>query len=134
MSLSAWEGRALNSIKDGLAGSDPELAALLVMFDRLESGEEMPARENVRPVPRSSARHSFRIRLHLSPQHVALVLWLTITIAVIAVGAELSHAGGPSGCTTPLAAVCSGPTPTHRPSPAAHTEVTARPPTGTPLG
>jgi hypothetical protein len=30
MSLSAWEQRNLDSIKDGLAGSDPGLAALLL--------------------------------------------------------------------------------------------------------
>jgi len=29
MSLSAWEQHALDSIQDGLAGSDPELSALL---------------------------------------------------------------------------------------------------------
>ena len=43
MSLSAWEQQALDSIKDGLAGTDPKLAALLATFDRLASGEEMPA-------------------------------------------------------------------------------------------
>ena len=48
MSLSAWEQQALDSIKDGLAGSDPELAALLSAFTQLASGEEMPDREKVR--------------------------------------------------------------------------------------
>ena len=45
MSLSAREQQALDSIKSGLAGSDPELAALLSAFTRLASGEEMPDRE-----------------------------------------------------------------------------------------
>jgi hypothetical protein len=48
MSLSAWEQQALNSIKDGLADSDPELAALLTTFTELASGQEMPTRERVR--------------------------------------------------------------------------------------
>ena len=51
MSLSAWEQQALNSIKDGLAGSDPELATLLATFTELASGEEMPVRENIRVIP-----------------------------------------------------------------------------------
>jgi hypothetical protein len=34
MSLSAWEEQALDSIKDGLAGSDPQLAALLTWSAR----------------------------------------------------------------------------------------------------
>src|ERR1700733_6490558 len=48
MSLSAWEQQALDSIRDGLTGSDPGLAALLVGFTQLADGEEMPARENIR--------------------------------------------------------------------------------------
>ena len=37
-SLSAWEQQALNSIKDGLASSDPTLVARLAIFTRLASG------------------------------------------------------------------------------------------------
>ena len=44
MSLSTWERQALDSIKDGLAGSDPELATLLTTFTRLAADEEMPKR------------------------------------------------------------------------------------------
>ena len=44
MSLSPRERRALDSIRDRLSGSDPELAALLATFTRLASGEEMQAR------------------------------------------------------------------------------------------
>ena len=47
MSLSAWEQQALDSIKDGLASSDPTLAARLAIFTRLASDEEMPAREKI---------------------------------------------------------------------------------------
>ena len=38
MSLSTWELQSLDSIKDGLTGSDPELAALLITFTRLTAG------------------------------------------------------------------------------------------------
>jgi hydrogenase-4 component B len=47
MSLSESEQRALDSIKDRLAGSDPELAALLSAFNRQASDEEMPDREKI---------------------------------------------------------------------------------------
>ena len=48
MSLSTWEQQALDSIKDGLAGSDPELTALLTTFTQLAAGEEMPPRVTLR--------------------------------------------------------------------------------------
>lgn len=59
MSLSAWEQQALHSIKDGLAGSDPELAALLSAFTQLASGEQMPDREKI---PAGSRRALRRLR------------------------------------------------------------------------
>jgi hypothetical protein len=71
MSLSAWERQALDSIEDGLAGSDFELAALLIMFNRVAPDEEMPVREKVRPGPRRPVRCSRRIRPLLSLQRVA---------------------------------------------------------------
>jgi hypothetical protein len=46
-SLSAWEQQVLNSIKDGLASSDPTLVARLAIFTRLASGEQMAAREKI---------------------------------------------------------------------------------------
>ena len=47
MSLSAWEQQALDSIKNRLAGSDPELAAMLATFTQLTTGEEMPVAEEI---------------------------------------------------------------------------------------
>ena len=44
MSLSAREQQTLEDIEDGLAGSDPGLAARMAMFTRLPAGDEMPAR------------------------------------------------------------------------------------------
>jgi Protein of unknown function (DUF3040) len=58
MSLSAWEQQALDSIKDGLAGSDPDLAALLSAFTRLASGEEMPDSEKIQ----AGSRRALRLR------------------------------------------------------------------------
>jgi hypothetical protein len=74
MSLSAREQQALNSIRDGLAGSDPELATLLATFTEQASGEEMPPRENIRMTPRWGI------------PRCALVLWLLITAVLITAG------------------------------------------------
>lgn len=60
MSLSAWEQQALDSIKNGLAGSDPELAALLSALNRLASGEEMPDKEKVPAGSRQALRRLCR--------------------------------------------------------------------------
>ena len=123
MSLSAREQQALESIKDGLAGSDPELVALLVTFTRLVAGEEMPAREKIRPRLRESTRQSRRnrrrprrdrgkaLRLYqrLGFKRVALLLWLLIAISLIAVGVSLSRGvsqGPQARCTESWAAFC----------------------------
>jgi hypothetical protein len=89
MSLSPREQDALDSIRERLAGSDPELAALLATFTRLSSGEEMPAREPVqarkrRHPPRGKMRGPVhRVYQRLGIHQVALLLWLVITIALI---------------------------------------------------
>lgn len=62
MGLSAWEQQALDSIKSGIAASDPQLAALLSAFTRLASGEEMPDRGNVPARPRGAFRRVRRAR------------------------------------------------------------------------
>ena len=62
MSPDAWEQRALDSIGDGLAGSDPRLAALLGTFTRLASGEKMPVREELPERPLRAVRRSRRKR------------------------------------------------------------------------
>ncbi len=78
MSLSAREQQTLNSIRDGLAGSDPELATLLATFTEQASGEEMPVRENIRMTPRWGI------------PRCALVLWPLITAVLTAVALALS--------------------------------------------
>jgi Protein of unknown function (DUF3040) len=122
MSLSARERRTLDSIKDGLAGSDPQLVALLVTFNRLASDEAMPVREKIRaglsqptcysdrewrhPQRCEAGRHARWVNQHLSLRWTAPVLWLLITISLIAVALVLSHTGGEGTCTKPWAAVC----------------------------
>jgi len=58
MSLSTWEQQVLNSITDRLAGSDPELAALLIAFTWFASGEQMPVSERIRASSRRAIRCS----------------------------------------------------------------------------
>jgi hypothetical protein len=94
MSLKAWEQRALDSIKDGLAGSDPHLAALLTTFARLASAEEMPAREMILASPRVK-------------QQWPLLLWLVITAALITVAMTLGHNGGQGTCAGSWPTTCS---------------------------
>ena len=87
MSLSAREQRALDSITDRLAGSDPELATLLTGFTRLVSGEEMPLREGIRAGSRRAIR------------------W--VPAANGGTLEETKYTGPPGAC--PGAWVCSGP-------------------------
>jgi hypothetical protein len=107
MSLSAWEQQALDSIKDGLAGSDPTLVARLAIFTRLVSAEEMPAREKIqadarRPAQRPGSRPRLARRAYqrLGFQRAALLLWLVTTVALIAVALVFSREGGGQGTCT----------------------------------
>lgn len=131
MSLSAWEQQALDSIKDGLAGSDPQLAALMIAFTELASGEKMPTRKKVRPSSRRAAGHSYRRRRyqgwdrarrmcqHLMPQW-ALLLWLSVTAALIGVALALSHDAGQMACTGSWSTICAAPAPASGSPPAPH--------------
>jgi Protein of unknown function (DUF3040) len=101
MSLSAWEQQTLDSIGDDLAGSDPQLAALLTTFTRLASAEEMPVRETI------VSGRSRRIAVHLKLQWVMLLLWLLITVAMVTVALTLTHGGGPGTCTGSWSTLCS---------------------------
>ncbi|HEY1347981.1 MAG TPA: hypothetical protein VGF54_23575 [Streptosporangiaceae bacterium] len=133
MSLSGWEQQALDSIKDRLAGSDPGLAALLATFTRLASGEEMPVREEIPRAARRSRRNrrhprrgtmgrpARRVYQRLGFQAIAMLLWLLITVALIASALLLGRGGSQGACTVPWAALCAGSdsgrvSPDHRPS------------------
>jgi hypothetical protein len=98
MSLSAWEQQALDSIKDGLAGSDPQLAAMLTTFARLASAEDMPVRETIAAGSQRKPRNL---------QWIMLALWFVITAALITIAVVLSHGGGQGTCTGAWPAACS---------------------------
>ena len=113
MSLSAWEQQALDSIKDGLAGSDPTLVARLTIFTRLASDEEMPAREKIQAGSRQAVRRSRHEPPHTRRadqrlgllQAVPLLLWLVTTVALITV-ALTSNRVSQGTCTGSWATFC----------------------------
>ena len=122
MSLSAWEQDALDSIKNGLADSDPALVARLAMFTRLTSGEAMPVREKIqaasrrmarrRPARRTAARQTRarrtgRIYQRLGPQRAMLLVWLVTTTALIAAALASSRVGGHFNCSGTWGTLCS---------------------------
>ena len=133
MSPDAWEQRALDSIRDGLAGSDPELARLLATFTRLASGEEMPVREPARARSQRAIRRSGRQRRHshrgpvrrfcqrLGVERVALLVWLLIAVGLITIGVTLSRSGSQSACVERWPGICAEAAPAHSPpAPARH--------------
>jgi hypothetical protein len=126
MSLSGWEQQVLNSIKDGLAGSDPELATMLATFTELASGEEMPVRENIRVIPHGGMRRPRRKRRNHTREmaawvrrrlrlRYALVLWLLVTAALIGAALALSRGGGHVSCAAFWPASCAHPAPASSP-------------------
>jgi hypothetical protein len=125
MSPDAWEQQALDSIRNGLAGSDPQLAALLTAFTRLASGEEMPVREGLGARPLRAVRRSRRKRRHahrgpvrrfcrrLGVERVALLLWLLITVGLITTAVTLSRSGSQSACMERWPGICADAAPAH---------------------
>jgi Protein of unknown function (DUF3040) len=123
MSLSAREQQALDSIEDELAGADPKLAWLLATFARHASGQEMPAREKIRKqsLHRGNVRRpARRLFPRLGLQQTILLLWLTVTIALIAVALVLSRDSRNGPCPESWAVACTQQAPVHSPRPAAH--------------
>jgi hypothetical protein len=96
MSLSPWEQDALDSIKNGLADSDPGLVARLAMFTRLASGEAMPVRDTLQAVSqrvvRRGAGRSRRMYQRLNLGRAMLLVWLVTTLALIATALATSRA------------------------------------------
>lgn len=131
MGLSAWEQQALDLIKSGITGSDPELASLLSAFTRLASGEEMPDREMVLAGPQRALRRLRRtgqrsglgrVCRRLGFQRATLLLlWLLTAAALIAVTLVLSTGSDHGGtCTEPMATACAGLAPGHSPGPSSN--------------
>jgi hypothetical protein len=123
MSFSAWEQQALDSIKNELAGSDPELAALVSAFNRLASDEEMPNREKIQAGSRRAFRRLRRARWRsslrsvcrrLGLQRAVMLLWLLTTAALIAVALAL-NAGDHGTCAETVPIACIAPSPEHSP-------------------
>ena len=134
MSLSAGEQQALDFIEGGLAGSDPALASLAATSARLASGEEMPVHEEIRVLRRHATRRPLRNRrprrgklrrdgrsLRLGWQQTTVLLWLAVTIAMVAVALVLNRGSGNRPCPEAWAAVvCTQQAPAHSPRPTAH--------------
>jgi hypothetical protein len=123
MSLSVWEQQALDSIKDGLTGSDPRLAALLTTFTRLALAEEMPVQETIPAASRRTLRWPLRKPRHncradgchrsrsmlgrAGMQWAVLLAWLVTTVVLITVALVMNHGGGsPRACTGSWPTLC----------------------------
>jgi hypothetical protein len=109
MSLSAWEQQSLDTIKDRLTGSDPELAALLITFTQLTAGEAMPVRATLRARSRRaiqrSRRRAYRGRDQVGQAYLrmrsryAVLAWLLVTMVMIGTAVALSHGDGLPTCS-----------------------------------
>ena len=103
VSLSAHEQRTLSGIADELAASDPKLASILSVFNRLTRGEELPIRQDTDKSRRRESGHSRRSRGRIRKHHRnrrtirvawrAIAAWILISAALITVGIMLSHIG-----------------------------------------
>lgn len=125
MSLSAHDQQALDSIENRLAGSDPRLASLLATFGRLAAGEELPVRERIRagwrrvscrppgrrrrPREGIGHRHAGLPARCLRRQLVLPLVWLAISVALIAVALTIGQGG--KGACPQWASACSAPAP-----------------------
>jgi len=110
MSLSPWEQDALDSIKTGLADSDPGLVARLAMFTRLAAGEAMPVREKLQAASRQAAQHgarrSRRLYRRLGVGRAMLLVWLVTTLTLISAALASSRASGPGTCAGFWGSLC----------------------------
>lgn len=139
MSRGAWEQQTLDSIKEGLARSDPRLAALLATFTRLVSDEEMPVREKIRTRPRRAVGHSRRyprgksrrhaglVRQRVDFERAALLVYLLIVAALIVTGMVLGGGGSHHACPSLWAVPCASPTPARGSRPADKGDQRSRP-------
>ena len=118
MSLSPHDRHKLGAIEEELAASDPRLAGMLSTFSRLVAGEAMPRREQARsrqrpfgPVPdptdslRAGAASRPARRARLSWQ-VAVLVWLAISLALIAIALTVPRSGASTSCAGWPAAGC----------------------------
>lgn len=119
MSLNAWEQCTLGYIADELADSAPELTSMLTLFNRLTSGEAMPARQRVgetaeatRPGSctrrrRSSARRQRRrIRQQVWPLTAVALTVITAIMMTLVLTLTGHRSGGNSGCAPSWPIAC----------------------------
>src|ERR1700730_18810137 len=106
MSLSAWEQDALDSIKSGLADSEPALVAQLTMFTRLASGEDMPVREKLQAVKQQVARRRRRMYQRLGVGRAMALLWLVTTLTLVAAALASRRGAGPRSCAGSFVTFC----------------------------
>jgi len=100
MSLSARDRQVLDGIAGRLAGSDPQLTAMMATFTRLTSAEQMPTSEKIRAAPG-------RLYDRLGPSRAALLLWLVMAVAAVAVALTVGR-GSPAACPATWPAGCVG--------------------------
>lgn len=134
----AREQQALDSITEGLARSDPRLAALLAAFTRLVSGEEMPEHEKIREGSwRAAGRRRCRPssgshrRAGSTDQYArfrlaALLMSLLITGVLIIIFVVFSQGGGHSECQSLWAVACPSSAPSRGTRHAAHPQPTSQ--------
>ncbi len=110
MSLSAREQQALDVIAEQIAGSEPKLASKLATFTRLTAGEDMPVRETILAAAtrRPDASDLFRLSPRPGLRGPALLLWLVMAVALIAVALVISS-GSQGVCTKSRLAACAAP-------------------------
>jgi hypothetical protein len=106
MSLSTREQQALDSIESRLVGSAPHLAGLLATFTQLNSGERMPAREEVHGKTGWTKRVGRVLAAYARLDRGMALLWVVIAIGLITVGVALSSTGKGGACVTSWEVTC----------------------------
>ena len=98
VSLSARDRQALEAIETELAGSDPKLSSMLNAFTRLAAGEDMPGPQPAGLRPTRARRLDPVLRPRRRRRtgrtrwcRTCLLLWLSISLALITVAVILGH-------------------------------------------
>jgi len=116
VSLSAHDKKALDLIEEGVAGTDPHLAAMMSAFSRLADGEAMPGHERIgggkrdvatraghvtltarpgRHQPRTAGQH---LRSRWSGKWVALAWLVMLLVSLVVAAVVLSRSGTSAAC------------------------------------
>jgi len=118
MSLRPRDRQALDSITEGLEGSDPALARLLDTFTRLTAGEAMPSREHVDGRGRRLRQRVCGVGRRLGPGGIMIVVWFVITALLVSLAVVSSNAdrrpcvASPAmGCAQPVPSAAGHPGP-----------------------